>query len=75
MIQVPMPDLNNEKLRGNHAVILVGYDGERNVFKLQNSWGSDWGDHGYFTLPYDYVLGNEHIQCLAGDLWTFRCSE
>lgn len=37
---------------GGHAVLLVGYD-ERG-FLAKNSWGTSWGDGGYFRISYDY---------------------
>ena len=38
-----------------HAVTIVGYDDDRygGAFKIINSWGQNWGDDGYFWLPYD----------------------
>ncbi len=30
-----------------HAMLLVGYDDARGAYRLQNSWGSKWGDNGY----------------------------
>jgi len=40
---------------GGHAITIVGYDDERfgGAFKVINSWGTDWGDNGYFWLPYN----------------------
>jgi len=35
----------------NHAVIAVGYDAES--FKIRNSWGSSWGEDGYFRIAKD----------------------
>jgi len=35
----------------NHAVIAVGYDSES--FKIRNSWGSSWGEDGYFRIAKD----------------------
>jgi len=37
---------------GGHAVVIVGYDDTHNRFKSLNSWGSNWGDSGYFYLDY-----------------------
>jgi len=37
----------------NHAVLLVGYevlDKESGVWKIKNSWGKYWGDHGYIKI-------------------------
>ncbi len=45
---------------GGHAVTLVGYDDNRydGAFKVINSWGTSWGDQGYFWLPYDTLRSN-----------------
>jgi hypothetical protein len=36
---------------GGHAFALVGYS--RDGFIIQNSWGADWGYHGFALLPYE----------------------
>jgi C1A family cysteine protease len=39
----------------NHAVALVGWDdtqGDHGVWFLRNSWGPDWGEHGYMRIEY-----------------------
>lgn len=42
---------------GRHAVTIVGYDDHRfgGAFKVINSWGTGWGDGGYFWLPYEHL--------------------
>lgn len=35
-----------------HAVTLVGYDDERQAFKLINSWGTWWGNGGFGWISY-----------------------
>lgn len=58
------PDSNEEPI-GGHAVLFVGYDDSKSVFKFKNSWGQSWGENGYGFLPYSYVLENK-----AFDFWT-----
>jgi C1A family cysteine protease len=51
---VPMPS-RGERSIGGHCIDLVGYDLSKNWVVGRNSWGEEWGDHGYFYLPFDYV--------------------
>jgi C1A family cysteine protease len=62
---VPLPK-PGERMLGGHAVACVGYDDTQSVFIMRNSWGPQWGQHGYFTLPYAYLLNPS----LTSDLWT-----
>ena len=62
---VQMPNVNKEQLLGGHAVICVGYNNTKKVWIMKNSWGSGWGDKGYFYLPYNYLLNN----ILSSDIW------
>lgn len=43
---VPPP---GDKVSGWHFIMLVGYDERRQAFRLMNSWGRGWGDHGVPT--------------------------
>ena len=64
---VPMPS-KNESALGGHAVLLVGYDDSKQHWIVRNSWGENWGDKGYFYMPYEYL----HNSDLADDFWTIR---
>lgn len=33
--------------RGNHAVVIVGYNDKRKLLTIMNSWGEAWGDKGF----------------------------
>lgn len=61
---VPMPK-ETERLLGGHAIGLFGYSNKSRMLYGRNSWGSSWGDHGYFYLPYDYILNSN----LSADMW------
>ena len=39
-------------LAGYHGVLLVGYDDAGQYFIVKNSWGTWWGDSGYFKIAY-----------------------
>lgn len=39
--------------RGDHALLLVGYDDTKHAWKVLNSWGSEWGERGYGWIDYD----------------------
>jgi C1A family cysteine protease len=62
---VPMPNIEKEELLGGHAVLVVGYDDTKQWAIVRNSWGINWGDKGYFYLPYEYWTKN-----LTMDMWT-----
>lgn len=64
---VPMPG-RFERLLGGHAVMAVGYKDSEKRYIVRNSWGSEWGQSGYFTIPYDFV----HNDDLAADFWTVK---
>ncbi len=42
---------------GWHAVLIVGYDDPRQAFIVKNSWGTDWGENGFFEIAYKEVGG------------------
>ncbi|HSU99415.1 MAG TPA: GH25 family lysozyme [Roseiarcus sp.] len=65
--KVPMPGADEQTI-GGHAVMAVGYDDQAQVFIVRNSWGTGWGDGGYFYMPYAYLLDDN----LADDFWVIR---
>jgi len=40
----------------DHAILLVGYDQTQVFWIVKNSWGTDWGESGYFRIEYDNGL-------------------
>ena len=61
---IPMPS-PRERMLGGHAVLICGYNDKKQWWIARNSWGTSWGDKGYFYLPYAYLLNRN----LASDLW------
>jgi C1A family cysteine protease len=62
---------SGEEVLGGHAVLAMGYDDKSQRFIVRNSWNKDWGQDGYFTMPYAY-LTDPH---LSSDFWTVRLVE
>lgn len=67
-VNMPKP---NEQQVGGHAVMAVGYNHASKRFIVRNSWGPEWGQSGYFTMPYDYLMEPG----LSDDFWTIRLVE
>ncbi|MDR3674080.1 MAG: C1 family peptidase [Acidobacteriota bacterium] len=62
---------HGERQVGGHAVVAVGYNDSEKRILVRNSWGADWGQGGYFTMPYEYLENRN----LSDDLWTIRRAE
>jgi C1A family cysteine protease len=46
--------------QGGHAILIVGYTDDTTVsgggyFVVKNSWGTGWGESGYFNIAYSQV--------------------
>jgi C1A family cysteine protease len=65
VLKMPKP---GEGVVGGHAVLAVGYNDQSQCFIVRNSWGRGWGQKGYFTMPYSYLLTAN----LSDDFWTIR---
>ena len=70
---MPKPSGGNE---GGHCVVAVGFaeEPQNNIpaqhFIIRNSWGVEWGDQGYFYMPYTALRA-----CDADDGWTITSME
>lgn len=66
-----MPEWNaSEQVMGGHAVMAVGYNDAKQCVIVRNSWGEDWGDKGYFYMPYSYISNIN----LASDFWCINAA-
>ena len=41
--------------QGGHAILIVGYDDTAQCFRAKNSWGTGWGEGGFFRIAYSAV--------------------
>ena len=64
---IPYPNIKREKLLGGHAVLIVGYNKIKKVFIVRNSWGANWGDNGYFYMPFDILKPD-----MSSDYWIIK---
>lgn len=64
---VPLP-APTEAVLGGHAVLCVGYNDKAQYFLCRNSWGTAWGQQGYFEMPYAYLTDPNR----AADFWTIE---
>lgn len=62
---LPMPGAQ-EKQDGGHACLAVGYDDQRKVLIVRNSYGRKWGDAGHFYMPYAYAGDRKRVD----EYWT-----
>lgn len=46
---------DSDSFRGYHALSIIGYDDNKQAFKIINSWGSGWGIEGYGWIDYDFI--------------------
>ena len=64
---------------GGHLVALFGYDDNEQSWLCKNSWGTDWGEGGWFRMSYDAGIfidrcygGESGIIYLDGVYGTFQ---
>jgi C1A family cysteine protease len=56
---------------GGHAVIIIGWNNADGCWIVKNSWGTDWGENGYFKIKYN----NCSIGVDAGMLHYTPCND
>jgi len=55
-----IPEPNPSSVIGGHAQLITGWNdnkecqGSRGAFIVKNSWGKEYGNRGYYWLPYSY---------------------
>jgi C1A family cysteine protease len=47
-----------EDIRGGHCVALIGWDDLQGCWLAKNSWGTSWGEEGFFRIAY----GDSYIE-------------
>lgn len=57
---------SGERPVGGHCYIICGHDDVKGIYRAQNSWGTGWGDKGFFNVPQAYI----HSGRITEDCWT-----
>lgn len=65
--KVPMPG-KSENVLGGHCTYIVGYDAQADRFEKVNSWGTNWGVSGNFSMPAKYLTNSN----MADDFWIIK---
>jgi hypothetical protein len=77
---VPPPkDLSNVKRTDGHAMLAVGFNASKQLFLVQNSWGTNWPESmpekkrtGRFWMPYAWF---DSKQKHTYDFWVIKCGD
>lgn len=64
---VPIAPPVNLSIAGGHAMCVVDHDGD--VFRIINSWSTDWGQAGYCHFKADYLSWSQ-----TDDVWICRAA-
>jgi C1A family cysteine protease len=67
---MPMPE-PGEQVLGGHAIFVCGYKDDPEwagggYLIIKNSWSANWGDNGYFYMPYAFASNPVWVN----DIWT-----
>jgi hypothetical protein len=68
-VTMPLP---GEAIVGYHAMVICGYDDDRQLFLVRNSWGPQWahnndrGFNGHAWIPYEYIERYCHVGVSVG---------
>lgn len=54
-----------DKISGWHATVIIGWTGTH--FICENSWGTSWGDNGFYLIDPDVIASTS-----ANDFWVIR---
>lgn len=60
--------LPGDELLGYHAISIVGLDEDKGAWLCRNSWGTGWGEQGYFWIVYDELDPEAFIFELDGEI-------
>lgn len=57
------------KKSGGHCILIIGYSDSEKYWLCKNSWGTSWGDNGFFKIAYntcDIEIANTYFTNCEG---------
>ena len=56
----------------NHTICVIGYMDDETIdgggyWIIKNSWGTGYGDNGYYYIPYEVLESHNRIYAITGD--------
>lgn len=68
----------NDEFIGNHAICIVGYDDNKldGAFEVMNSWGTEWGNQGFFWITYEQIkqYGSYALEMMDREVYDIKAS-
>ncbi len=55
---------------GGHAICIIGWDNSNSCFFVKNSWGTGWGEDGFFRISYTEIDNSVQFGRAAADYGT-----
>ena len=56
---------------GNHCIVILGWNDNNQIWICKNSWGTNWGENGYFRIEYnDSEIGKHTVEAHVSDIPT-----
>jgi cathepsin L len=55
----------------NHAILIVGWDDTLKAWRIQNSWGEEWGEQGFMWIAYDSNGVGQYATWVEAPIYAF----
>jgi C1A family cysteine protease len=53
---------NSTTILGGHCNTIIGYDDSKQAFYVQNQWGTNWGNAGFYWISYSMMATNKVME-------------